>query len=221
MVSRYFLFSILMCGALICIFFACKDQGAEPTSQGKRLSADSTSLHITKGYSRQVILSGGVQPYSITAQPNALIATASLSSALLTVSAVDTGSTSVTVSDGSTPSPDTVRIAIGVFSTTPVPTVHYSTQVQPIFNSQCTGCHGSSGGLSLSSGSSYASLVNVQALSYCTTMKRVLPGSADNSVLYLKIAGTICGSRMPQGGSLGASDIALIQTWINEGAHNN
>jgi hypothetical protein len=49
----------------------------------------------------------------------------------------------------------------------------------------------------------------------------VYPSVPANSVLYVKISGTACGTRMPQGGTLSASDIALIQTWINEGASNN
>ncbi|MGD0339587.1 MAG: hypothetical protein ABSB78_12460 [Bacteroidota bacterium] len=221
MISRWNFFPIVISGALIIILYTCKDMGSEPPAHGSQFSADSISLHIAKGSSRQVTLSGGKQPYSIKLQPNTAIATASLSSTLLTISAVDTGNTYLVLNDSSTPAPDTVKISISVFAASPLPTVHYSTQVQPIFNGYCTSCHGSYGGLSLAPGSSYTNLVNVKAQSSCTSLKRVLPNDANNSVLYRKVAGSTCSSRMPQGGSLSASEITLIETWINEGALNN
>ncbi len=219
--SRYFPLSTLMSVVIICVLFACSDKGTDPTSQRTSLSVDSTSVHIAKGSSRQVTLSGGTQPFVIKTQPNSTIASASISSSLLTISAVDSGSTFLVVHDGSTPTPDTVRVSISVLATAVLPTVHYAAQIQPIFDNQCTGCHGSSGGLSLASGSSYTNLVNVQARSSCTSSKRVYPGVPANSVLYVKISGTACGTRMPSGGSLSAGDISLTTTWISEGAPNN
>jgi len=219
--TRRLILSFAMCVTLFWLFDACKDKGTESPPQRAQLSADSTSVRVEKGSSRQVTLSGGTEPYSIKTQPNGSIATASISSAFLTISAVDTGTTFIVVNDNSTATPDTIRISIYVFSAAVHPTVHFATQLQLIFNSRCTGCHGNSGGLSLASGSSYANLVNVQSASSCTSFKRVLPGSADNSTLYRKVSGTTCGGRMPQGGTLSVGEIALIQTWINEGAGNN
>lgn len=221
MISRRTLPAISLGAALFFVLYTCKDMGVEPQPKSSAFSADSTSLHIVKGSLRLVTLTGGTQPYSIKTEPNSAIATASLSSWALTISAVDTGNTFIVLKDTTTPVPDTVRITIGVYTTTPVPTVHFSTQIQPIFNSICTGCHGGSGGLYLSSNVSYANLVNVQAQSSCTSMKRVLPGDASNSVLYRKVSGSTCGAQMPQGGNLSTSQIKLIQDWINEGAQNN
>ena len=107
--------------------------------------------------------------------------------------------------------------------------VLFSQQIQPIFNSNgCTSCHGGSGGLFLTAGQSYANLVNVNAQAACTTLKRVLPGNADQSVLYIRTSSntpdTQCGtnSRMPQGSArLPQATIDLIKDWINQGAKNN
>ena len=95
-------------------------------------------------------------------------------------------------------------------------TVDYETQIQPIFNSNCVGCHGSNGGLSLAEGQSYGNLVAVVSHGYAPYF-RVEPGNPDSSVLYNKVAGTgLFGQTMPVGGSLSAAEIALIRTWIEE-----
>jgi hypothetical protein len=105
-----------------------------------------------------------------------------------------------------------------------VDSVRFSTHIQPIFNTNgCIGCHPSNFlGLSLQSGQSYNNLVDVQAQAGCTDRKRVLPGNADQSVLYLRISGTTCGDRMPKNmGALAPEDIQKIRDWINQGASNN
>ncbi len=95
--------------------------------------------------------------------------------------------------------------------------VSYSTQVQPIFSSRCTSCHGTNGGLNLSS---YSSLMNSVGNSYGTTL--VVAGDADASGLVDKIeANPQFGSRMPQGGTLTGDQIQTIKAWINEGALDN
>ena len=107
--------------------------------------------------------------------------------------------------------------------------VSFAQQIQPIFNANgCVGCHGGSGGLFLTQGQSFVNLVNVTAQAGCTTLKRVLPGNADQSVLYIRVsansADTQCGpdSRMPKGGArLSQASIDLVKNWINEGAKNN
>ena len=92
--------------------------------------------------------------------------------------------------------------------------VNYSTEIQPIFNSNCTGCHGSSGGLNLSS---YTDLMNGgnRGLS-------VIAGDNVNSLIIQKLRGSGPGSQMPMGETpLEESLISLIETWINEGTQNN
>jgi hypothetical protein len=108
----------------------------------------------------------------------------------------------------------------------PTTEVSFSQQVQPIFVNQqygCVGCHGGSGGLLLTNAStSYANLVNVQAQTGCSDRKRVEPGSPNLSVLFLRLSGTTCGDRMPQGGNaISTAHLNLIRDWISQGAKNN
>lgn len=216
---RKIFFALLFMTIIIAVIYSCKDMGTAPLPQ-TGLSASSTNVTINKGASAQITLSGGTAPYSIKKQPNIAKAIVSLASPVLTISGVDTGSTSTVVVDSKAPLADSLEIMISILGTSPL--VSFSSQIQPIFTNQCSAsCHGSNGGLSLAAGTSYSHLVNVQALSSCTSLKRVLPNDAANSVLYKKVSGTTCGSRMPQGGILLTSDIALIQDWINQGANNN
>jgi hypothetical protein len=209
---------ILIVAIIIVVIYSCKDIGTEllPLSG---LSASSTNVPVVKGASKQITLSGGKSPYSIKRQPDVAKATVSLASSTLTISGIDTGSTNTIVADSKIPIADSLEIMISILGTLPL--VSFSNQIQPIFNSQCTGCHGGSGGLTITASVSYNNLVNRNAESSCTSLKRVLPNDAANSVLYKKVSGTTCGSQMPQGGSLSASDITLIRDWINQGANNN
>jgi mono/diheme cytochrome c family protein len=93
--------------------------------------------------------------------------------------------------------------------------VDYQTEIQPIFNASCTSCHGSNGGVNLRS---YSQLINSIGNNYGTNL--VVPGDPDASGLVDKIeANPQFGSRMPSGGQLSDSEIALIRTWIQEGAN--
>ena len=95
----------------------------------------------------------------------------------------------------------------------------YDSEIQPIFNNNCTSCHGTSGNLDLSQGNSYNNLVNVASQGWPSVM-RVKPGEYMNSVLHQKIVGnTAFGDRMPQGGSaLAQADEEKIKNWILNGA---
>jgi hypothetical protein len=211
---------ILFVAIIIVVLYSCKDIGTElPPQTG--LSATSTNVSVVKGASKQITISGGKLPYSIKRQPNVAKATVSVASSILTISGIDTGSTNTIVADSKIPIADSLQIIISILGTPPL--VSFSNQIQPIFNnnSQCSGCHGGSGGLTITTGASYNNLVNVFAQSSCTSLKRVLPFDADNSVLYKKVSGNTCGSQMPLGGALSTSDIALIRDWINQGANNN
>jgi len=95
-------------------------------------------------------------------------------------------------------------------------TVNFDTDIQPIFNASCTGCHGTSGGLDLTTGQSFDNLVDVVSNGYAPAL-RVVSGNPTSSVLYNKVAGTgVNGQQMPVGGALSADQIALISTWITE-----
>jgi hypothetical protein len=105
-------------------------------------------------------------------------------------------------------------------------TVDFATQIQPIFDKNCalSGCHASdtaSAGLVLNAGKSYGNLVTVVSTEVAPD-KRVVPGNSAASYLIEKLtrAQPRAGSRMPLGSDpLPDDQIALIRTWIDEGAH--
>jgi hypothetical protein len=128
----------------------------------------------------------------------------------------------VTVSDGKTTAVGQAGLYVKVSSD-----VSLLADVQPILDSHCTGCHGTTGaaGLDLTPGHTYASAVGVSATSGCNTEKRILPGDPDHSVMVLRMAGTSCGGRMPADNpsyfSQNPTPLATITSWITNGAPNN
>ncbi len=131
------------------------------------------------------------------------------------VGAAGTATLTLSVSDGVNP-PVTQTFAVAV-------TVPHLTDVQPIFTATCTACHGNQAGLHLEDGMAYASLVNVTASNAaCNTLARVTPGDPDSSVLYRKITGTTCGTRMPASNPLYFDDnpglVIRVRSWILGGA---
>lgn len=99
----------------------------------------------------------------------------------------------------------------------PVTDISYVNDIQPIFDSSCTSCHGSNGNVSLVS---YSALMNSVGSRYGSNV--VVAGNADGSGLVDKIEpNPEHGTRMPIGGTLTTSEIQTIRTWINEGANNN
>ncbi|MCB9741888.1 MAG: putative metal-binding motif-containing protein [Alphaproteobacteria bacterium] len=103
-----------------------------------------------------------------------------------------------------------------------VPSYSYASDIQSIFNSHCTSCHGSnnpSAGLSLTS---YGNIVN--AASSVRNLDQIEPGDTATSYLWHKINGTQSsvgggGSTMPRGGSaLSTANLEIIEIWILTGA---
>ena len=88
--------------------------------------------------------------------------------------------------------------------------VDYETEIQPIFNSNCGGCHtsNSQGGLNL---------LNYENLMSSGT---VVPGSALQSSLYDRITrpNSAAGDMPPGNAELTVEEIELIELWINLGA---
>ncbi|MBO6795355.1 MAG: T9SS type A sorting domain-containing protein [Balneolaceae bacterium] len=106
-------------------------------------------------------------------------------------------------------------IFLFVFSAQIHAQVDYSTEIQPIFNANCTGCHGGTSGLNLRS---YSELMSSNGSQYGTNL--VIAGNPDASGLVDKIEpNPQFGNRMPSGGQLAQSEINLIRTWIAEGAN--
>ena len=87
----------------------------------------------------------------------------------------------------------------------------YSVQIQPIFSSNCTTCHGGTNGLSLDS------YTNVMA-GNSNNGPVIIAGDADNSLLWQYINSNY----MPMGnGSLTSDQKTTIAQWINDGAEND
>ena len=91
--------------------------------------------------------------------------------------------------------------------------VSFASQVLPIFEDNCTHCHGASrqnGGLRLDS---YAML-----MAGGTDGAVVAPGNADGSLLVELVTS---GEMPKNAASLGAEEIATIREWIEAGARDN
>jgi hypothetical protein len=86
--------------------------------------------------------------------------------------------------------------------------VSFSTDLIPIFNKSCNGCHAAGGPKpDLTPANAYNSLVE---------NNEFIPNNADQSILYLKC--TPSGSMAPY---INASELQLIKNWINQGGKNN
>src|SRR5262245_51938363 len=92
--------------------------------------------------------------------------------------------------------------------------VQFARDIRPLFEKSCYGCHGPKlqmGGLRLDS--------KKTALAGGQSGKAILPGSASESLLYKRIAGIGAQARMPmEGDPLPDAEIALVRTWIDQGA---
>lgn len=106
--------------------------------------------------------------------------------------------------------------------------ISFANEIQPIFNRSCAiaGCHASARpphNLDLSSGVARGNLVNVPSAQNPAFI-RVVPGNADQSLLYLKISQSTppVGSQMPLGQPpLSLEEQQKIRDWINQGALDN
>jgi len=90
--------------------------------------------------------------------------------------------------------------------------IDFRSEIRPIFQEHCIGCHGPTqqmGGMRLDRRSS------AMGIRRGTTIG---PGNAEGSKLFLKLVGTKYGGRMPPTGPLPSEQIALIKAWIDQGA---
>jgi len=114
---------------------------------------------------------------------------------------------------------------IGTTVATTTANIDFETQIQPIFTRNCalTGCHAAdtaSAGQILDDGQAYRNLVNVTSTEV-PPEKRVAPSDSAHSYLYEKLthAQPASGGQMPLGANpLPSDQIALIKTWIDQGA---
>jgi ankyrin repeat protein len=94
-------------------------------------------------------------------------------------------------------------------------TVDYARDVQPVLRANCYGCHNEA----LQSGNfrldrrrdSMPNRVGANGA-------RIVPGNSASSRLFQRISGSQAGLQMPPTGALRPEEIALIQTWIDQGA---
>ncbi len=121
-------------------------------------------------------------------------------------------------------------------SSTPAATF---TEIYPLIfpietKAQCNFCHGlpsndkSNGKLSMGidQPTAYAALMATSSSSMCgsgsAVRDLVVPGDADNSLLFQKLTTPPCGGRMPLGGSpLTAAELDQIRSWIEAGAKDD
>ncbi len=89
----------------------------------------------------------------------------------------------------------------------------FAADIEPIFRDKCYGCHGEQqqfGQLRLDSRS--------VATSTGPSGPRIIPHDAQASSVYQRVAGLGEGNRMPMGGQLSDAEVALIKSWIEDGA---
>lgn len=104
----------------------------------------------------------------------------------------------------------------------------FSRDVAPILKTRCATCHltgKEAGNVQLIPATAYANLVGVRSTE--SPLMRVTPGNPDASYMIRKIEGTHIaaggkGARMPFAAPpLPAEQIALIRTWVAQGAKRN
>ena len=132
-----------------------------------------------------------------------------------------------------TPAPTTMPTTPPPSQTTPTPTF---TDVYAIITNRCISCHFTSSGIGISLGhldmstqaNAFSNLVNVPAGGVScgsSGLTRVVPGNANASLLYNKVAPGVpapCGDKMPLAlASLSQAETDTISGWINGGANNN
>lgn len=87
----------------------------------------------------------------------------------------------------------------------PVDTVHFQTQIQPIFTSNCIGCHGATRDPDLRAGNSYEAL----------TVGGYVNPPAETSVIVQQLSSGSHSSYLID------AEKQLILIWIQQGANNN
>lgn len=87
--------------------------------------------------------------------------------------------------------------------------VDFGRDVLPILRQNCFGCHGPA---------QQVSGLRLDRKSAVISRRGVVPGSSGNSFLYHRISGNAYGLQMPPTGALRPEQIALVKTWIDQGA---
>jgi mono/diheme cytochrome c family protein len=93
--------------------------------------------------------------------------------------------------------------------------VDFGRDIQPLFRTHCYSCHGPSQQLN---GFRLDRRRDAMPNRVGANGARIVAGNGAGSRLYLKLIGTAPGLQMPPTGALGAEEINLIKTWIDQGA---
>jgi ankyrin repeat protein len=104
-----------------------------------------------------------------------------------------------------------VTFLAGICSAETTAKVDFARDVLPLFRQNCISCHGpeqQTSGLRLDRKSSVMKI----------GLRRVVPGSSQNSFLYHRLIGTEYGMQMPPAGALRAEQIQIVKMWIDQGA---
>jgi ankyrin repeat protein len=91
----------------------------------------------------------------------------------------------------------------------------FGRDVQPLLKLHCMECHGPTQQMR---GLRLDRRVSALPNRIGANGARIIPGNSEASVLYQRISGTTAGPRMPPSGPLSAEQIALVKSWIDEGA---
>ena len=106
-----------------------------------------------------------------------------------------------------------IRTFISIILLSAIFAIDYNSQIQPIFNSNCTNCHQYGSG---SYGSHQLDLTSYSGLmSGAASGEVIIPGNSGSSILFQEISS---GSMPPSSSDLSADEIALVEQWIDEGA---
>lgn len=81
-------------------------------------------------------------------------------------------------------------------------------------NASCHGAPATNTGLDLTSPSLAMRVAGRKGPSACSSKLLIDTANPKQSALYLKVTGTSCGSQMPLGGTLSASEQACVLSWI-------
>jgi len=97
----------------------------------------------------------------------------------------------------------------------PFSQVDYNSQIQPIFDTNCTTCHNYAGSATLNL-TSFSGLINGGV-----SGPSIIAGDHENSLLYQRLILPVgSAGSMPPNVPLSQSEIDLIAQWIDEGAGN-
>jgi hypothetical protein len=204
MFKRFLLFTAIAAGLSVS---SCKSNSEDPEPK-KEIAVNPPSANVSQGGTVQLSLSGNAATEAVTWSLDKPVGTIS-QTGLYTAPATISASTTVTVtatlqSDNSVKSSATLNVN--------APVISFSSQIQPILNNVCSGCHSGS----FPSG-------NYRTNSYTNFMAggRVTAGDPDNSLVYQRLTSTSAPMPPVNQPKPSAADIELIKNWISQGALNN